>query len=61
MAASEHVGLTALEAERTKLLQEYDVAVLQAADDPVRTEHEVSWIGTWSSFLSIGDLEKPWT
>lgn len=33
-----HVGITALDAERTKLLSDYRVAVEQAGDDPVKTE-----------------------
>lgn len=51
MAQTEHVGLTALEAEREKLLQEYDAAVLQAADDPVQTEHGVSCEAHFRTFL----------
>ena len=51
MKQTEHVGLTALDAERTKLLQEYDAAVAQAADDPVRTEHGVSCEAHFRSFL----------
>lgn len=50
-APREHVGLTALTAERSKLLQEYDAAVQQAADDPVKTEHGVSCEAHFRSFL----------
>ncbi len=41
MILNTHVGLTALEAERSKLLREYDTAKEQMADDPVKTEHGV--------------------
>lgn len=51
MKQSGHVGLTALEGERTKLLQEYDTAAAQAADDPVKTEHGVSCEANFRSFL----------
>lgn len=52
MAQTEHVGLTALDAERSKLLQEYDAAVQQAGDDPVKTEHGVSCEARFRSFLA---------
>lgn len=51
MEQAEHIGITALDAERTKLLQEYDAAVAQAADDPVKTEHGVSCEAHFRSFL----------
>ena len=51
MTQLEHIGITALDAERTKLLQEYDAAVAQAADDPVKTEHGVSCEAHFRSFL----------
>jgi len=51
MKQSEHVGLTTLEGERTKLLQEYDTAVAQALDDPVKTEHGVLCEAHFRSFL----------
>ncbi len=51
MAKTEHVGLTALDAERSKLLKEYDTAVEQAGDDPVKTEHGVSCEAHFRTFL----------
>ena len=51
MRKTDHIGLTALEAERTKLLQEYDAAVAQAEDDPVKTEQGVSCEASFRSFL----------
>lgn len=39
MTKSGHVGITALEAERTKLLAEFDIAIKQGGDDPTKTEH----------------------
>jgi hypothetical protein len=39
MPENAHVGLTALEGEREKLLAEYDIAIRQAKDDPVKVEH----------------------
>lgn len=55
-----HVGLTALEGERTKLLQEYDSAVAQAADDPVKTEHGISCEAHFRSLMGAsGRFPKP--
>lgn len=48
----EHVGITALEGERAKLLREYDTAVEQADDDPVKTEHGVSCEAHFRAFLA---------
>lgn len=39
MPDSGHVGLTALDAERAKLLATFDQALSQGLDDPVKTEH----------------------
>lgn len=36
---SQHVGLPVLTAEREKLLAEYEIALRQVADDPVRVDH----------------------
>lgn len=41
MTLNSHVGLIALESERSKLLREYDTAKEKMADDPVKTEHGV--------------------
>jgi hypothetical protein len=51
MTTSEHVGLTALESERAKLLSEYDTALQQGSDDAVRTEHGVSCEAHFRTFL----------
>lgn len=50
-APNQHVGLTALNAERSKLLKEYDAAVEQADDDPVKTTHGVSCEAHFRAFL----------
>jgi hypothetical protein len=36
---SEHIGLPLLSAEREKLLGEYEIALKQVADDPVKVDH----------------------
>jgi hypothetical protein len=48
----EHVGIIALDAERMKLLQEYDAAIAQTEDDPVKTEYGVSCEAHFRSFLA---------
>ncbi|MBL7731124.1 MAG: hypothetical protein JNM88_08105 [Chitinophagaceae bacterium] len=48
---NEHTGITALDAERKKLLQEYDTAVQQMTDDPVKTEHGVACEAHFRTFL----------
>lgn len=51
MTQAEHVGITALDCERTKLLKEYDDAVSQGSDDHVKTEHGVSCEAHFRAFL----------
>ncbi len=51
MPQSEHVGPTALDAERSKLLADYDTAVKQGADDPIKTAHGVSCEAHFRTFL----------
>lgn len=51
MRQNGHIGVPALHAERTKLLTEYDTAVKQAKDDPVKTEHGVFCEAHFRSFL----------
>ena len=48
---TEHVGITALDAERANLLRTYDTAVEQGIDDAVRTEHGVSCEALFRKFL----------
>src|SRR5690606_687581 len=50
--AREHIGVGALEAERAKLLSEFDVARAQTDDDSVKTEHGVSAEALFRSFLA---------
>lgn len=49
---TEHVGITALDAERSNLLRAYDTAVQQGWDDAVRTEHGVSCEALFRKFLA---------
>lgn len=51
MTSSQHVGTAALDAERLKLLNEYDTAYAQTADDAVQTEHGVFCEAHFRSFL----------
>lgn len=51
MPLNTHIGLTALESERKKLLRHYDTAKEQMADDPVKTEHGVVCESLFRAFL----------
>jgi hypothetical protein len=48
----QHVGLPLLDAERSKLLSDYDTAVKQVSDDPVKTDHGNVAEALFRSFLA---------